>query len=118
MSDSILLAPLITFVGSIGVSGLIGYCMGKFFKTAGKWIAIIVGFVCSIVFFLGYKGFLTVNYNAISNEIYDQSQIVLNESQKFLMFVSDRLDGNNGSLSIVGTSMFGFVAGFAFGIRH
>ena len=57
--NDILLTPAIMFLGSIGGAGLLGIFCGAFCRTAGKWIAVIMGAITMLLGFLAYKQFIS-----------------------------------------------------------
>ena len=60
------LSPLAYQFGIVGVGGFIaGYALKKFMKI----VAVIIGLFILALVYLGYKGIISVNYDALGNSV-------------------------------------------------
>lgn len=97
--------PAAKGVFRLGLSFLVGFCMGSFVRAAVKMASIAVGFFLVALFLLDYAGFVVVDWNAIDQAWNGFWQNVGNEWGDFQRFFTGRLPA-------AGLASLGLYAGF------
>lgn len=104
------------FLATVGGSGFLGFLAGYALKKIAKIVAIVLGVFFMALMYLHYSKMLTVNWDIVSDRLYEGATIALNKTTEVVNTISQETQGDNGLT--IGVSVATFAMGFVLGLSR